>query len=481
MKLFGPMVRLNSKTTKQDWIKMILRMKSIGCILLAGCLHLAAPAAMAQGSADAGQPEKPFTWTLQDCIDWAKQQSITVQRNKVNARSSLIDLKDAKGNRLPTVEFSTSQNLSNRPFQESYSGVIGSEVISFSNKNSYSGSYSVGASMNLYNGGQTKNNIRMAEINSQIAELQVLASELNIEEQITQLYVQILYSQDAVQHDDELIALSQAQLEQARARKQAGMLNKADVSQFESQLAQDKYLKVSHQTTLDSYRLQLKQLLELDGDENLALADPSLDANVLADLPTKQEVYEHALASRPELKAQQLAMDKTYIDEEIAKAGTKPTIVASAGINTNHSSGSGNIFTQLKNQLNNGIGVSMSIPIWDHGRTKNAVARARLQRESAYLDMVDTQKSLWKTIENYWLQARNNQQRYIAAQENVNHCRESYNLTSEQFRLGLKNIVELTQDKTNLSTAIQQMLQAKYEAMLNMALLKYYNGEAIKF
>ena len=426
--------------------------------------------------------EKPYTWTLQDCINWAKQQSITVQRNKVNVRSAQIAIEDAKANRLPTVDFSTYQNVSNRPFQESYSGVIGgSEVVTFNNKNSYSGNYSVSASMNLYNGGQTKNNIRLAEINSQIAELQVLASELTIEEQITQLYIQILYSQDAVNHDDELIALAEAQLEQARARKQAGLLNKADVSQFESQLAQDKYQKVADQTALDGYRLQLKQLMELDGDENLEIADPQLLNDVLAELPDKQTVFQNAVASRPELKAQQLAMDKTYIDEEIAKAGSKPIITASAGISTSNSSGNGNMFTQLKNQWNNGVGVSLNIPIFDHGKTKNAVARARLERENTYLDMVETQKKLWNTIENYWLQAYNNQQRYIAAKEKVDYCGESYNLTSEQFRLGLKNIVELTQDKTNLSTAIQQMLQAKYLALLNMSLLKYYNGDAISF
>lgn len=453
--------------------------KTIGRFLVTACLALVAAGTSAQTATEAA--ETPYTWTLQECIDWAKKQNITVQRNKVNVRSSQVALQDAKANRLPTVNFSTSQYVSNRPFQESYSGVIGTEVVSFSNKNSYSGNYSVDASMNLYNGGQTKNNIRLAEINSQIAELQVLASELNIEEQITQLYVQILYSQDAVEHDDELIALAQSQLEQARARKQAGLFNKADVSQFESQLAQNKYQKVADETTLDSYRLQLKQLMELDGDENLQLADPQLTGNVLADLPDKQTVFQNAVASRPELKAHQLAMDRTYIDEEIAKAGKKPVINASAGISTTNSTGNGNMFTQLKNQWNNGIGVSMIIPIWDQGKTKNAVARARLERESAYLDMVETQKNLWKTIENYWLQARNNQQRYVAAKEKADYCRESYDLTSEQFRLGLKNIVELTQDETNLSTAIQQMLQAKYEALLNIALLKYYNGEGINF
>ena len=453
-------------------------MKSIGYILLAGCMTMMAGNASAQDStAVAG--EQTFTWTLQDCINWAKQQSITVQRNKVNVRSAQVALEDAKANRLPTVDFSTSQYVSNRPFQETYSGVIGSEVVSFSNRNSYSGNYSVNAFMNLYNGGQTKNNIRLAEINSQIAELQVKTSELNLEEQITQLYVQVLYSQDAVTHDDELIALAEAQLEQARARKQAGLLNKADVAQFESQLAQDKYQKVADQTALDGYLLQLKQLMELDGDDNLLLADPQLMNDVLANLPDKQAVFQHAVASRPELKAQQLAMDKTYIDEEIAKAGNKPVITANAGISTTNSSGNGNMFTQLKNQWSNGIGVSLSIPIWDHGKTKNAVARARLDRENTYLDMVETQKNLWKTIENYWLQAYNNQQRYIAAQENVQSCRESYNMTSEQFRLGLKNIVEVTQDKAKLSSAIQQMLQAKYLALLNMALLKYFNGEDI--
>ena len=423
--------------------------------------------------------EEPYTWSLQDCINWAKQQSITVQRNKVSVRSAQVALEDAKANRLPSVDFSTSQYVSNRPFQESYSGVIGSEVVSFSNKNSYSGNYSVNAYMNLYNGGQTKNNIRLAEINSQIAELQVLTSELILEEQITKLYVQILYSQDVLKHDDELIALAQKQLEQARARKQAGLLNKADVSKFESQLAQDKYQKVADQTALDGYRLQLKQLMELDGDDNLVISDPELLSNVLADLPDKQTVFQHAVASRPEFKAQQLAMDKSYIDEEIAKASGRPVITASAGMSTTNSSGNGNLFTQLKTQWNNGVGVTLSIPIWDHGKTKNAVARARLNRENTYLDMVETQKNLWKTIENYWLQAHNNQQRYLAAQENVNYCRESYNMTSEQFRLGLKNIVELTQDKTNLNTATHLMLQAKYEALLNMALLKYYNGENI--
>jgi len=313
---------------------------------------------------------QPTTWTLQQCIDWAKQQSITVQRNRVSERTAELNLADAKGNRLPTVSASSSQQFSNRPFQQGSSSVVGSEVVYTNNKNSYTGSYGVNASMTLYNGGQTGNNIKLAELNTQIAELNTLASELSIEEQITQLYVQILYSQEAVKQDQELINLSQAQLDRARELKKAGLLNKADVSQLESQTAQDKYQKVADETTRDNYKLQLKQLMELDGDAELNLADPELENDVLAELPAKLEVYNHAVETRPEIKAQQLAMDKTYLDEKIAAAGYRPTISANAGITTNNTTGNGNMFTQLKDQWNNGIGVTISVPIWDHGKTK---------------------------------------------------------------------------------------------------------------
>ena len=137
------------------------------------------------------------------------------------------------------------------------------------------------------------------------------------------------------------------------------------------------------------------------------------------------------------------------------------------------------MFTQLKKRWNNGVGVNVTVPIWDHHKTRNAVAKARLEKEYARLTLVETEKTLWKTIENYWQTAYSNQHRYESAQQKVNAARTSYELTSEQFRLGLKNIIELMTDKTTYSAAMQQMLQAKYMAVLNTALLKYYGGEKI--
>ena len=419
---------------------------------------------------------KPAAWTLEDCIRWAKQENVTVKRGRVNVEQQRIAIEEARSNRLPTVSFSTSQGVSYQPFRANSLSVNGSQVTTNVHKAGYSGNYGLSASMPLYDGGQIKNNIKLQELNSQIAELAVHQTLLSIEENITKLYVQILYAQESLKMDDEQIALAQQQLDRAKALFKAGMLNKADVSQMESQLANDQYQKVADETSLADYKLQLKQIMELDGDYDLVLADPVLASEVLAPLPSKIDVYQAALLSRPEIRSGQLAIDRSELNVKIAQAQGKPSINANAGINTSNNTGGGNMFTQLKDQWNNSLGVSLNLPVWDHGKTKNAVARAKLERETAELDLIDTQKSLWKTIENYWLQAYSSQQRYIAAKAKADAARTSYELTSEQFRLGLKNIIELTTDKTTYSASQQQMLQAKYMALLNIAMLHYYGN-----
>lgn len=121
-----------------------------------------------------------------------------------------------------------------------------------------------------------------------------------------------------------------------------------------------------------------------------------------------------------------------------------------------------------------GGGFSVSIPLFDNRQTKTAVNKACIQQQQILLDMKNEQTQLYSTIENYWLQANTNQSQYQAAKVSRESAQESYNLLSEQFRLGLKNIVELRTGKDNLLRAQQNELQAKYLAILNLDMLKFY-------
>ena len=120
---------------------------------------------------------------------------------------------------------------------------------------------------------------------------------------------------------------------------------------------------------------------------------------------------------------------------------------------------------------------AFAIPIFSNRQNKSAVEKARLQYHSSELDLRQAHKDLYQTIESLWLDATSSQAQFTAAKEQVESAMTSYELVSEQFGQGMKNTVELLTEKNNLLSARQQLLQAKYMAVLNRALLRFYSGE----
>lgn len=423
----------------------------------------------------------PAQWDLQSCIDYALEQNISIRKNRVTAESTQIDVKTAKAALFPSLSFSTSQQVVNRPYQETSNMVSGNEIISSSSKTSYNGNYGLNASWTLYNGSKRLKTIKQEQLNNQVAELDVATSENSIQESIAQIYIQILYAAESVRVNENTLQVSIAQRDRGQQLLDAGSIAKSDFAQLDAQVSADRYQLVTAQTTLQDYKLQLKQLLELDGESEMNIYLPALsDENVLTPLPTKRDIYVSALAIRPEIEAGKLNIEASELGIDIAKSSYFPTISLSAGIGTNHTSGSDFTFAeQVKNGWNNSIGVSVSVPIFNNRQTKSAVQKAKLQRETSMLSLLEEQKALYKTIEGLWLDANSAQQQYAAANAKLQSTQISYELISEQFNLGMKNTVELLTEKNNLLQAQQEQLQAKYMAILNAQLLKFYQGDKL--
>lgn len=418
--------------------------------------------------------QQPDPWTMQSCIDYALKQNITLRKNRINAQSTAIDVKTARAALFPSLSFSTSQNMVNRPYQETSSIVSGSEILSSSSKTSYNGNYGLNASWTIYNGNKRLNTIQQEKLNNRMAELDVATSENNIEEMIIQTYIQILYANESVKTNESTLSVSEAQCERGRKLLAAGSIASSDLAQLEAQVSTDRYQLVTSQATLDDYKLQLKQLLELDGTQEMNLDLPTMgNETVLIPLPDKMDVYQSALALRPEIEASKLNVQASGLGVNIARAGYLPTLSLSAGIGTSNTSGSDFTFSeQMKNGWNNSLGVTLSVPIFRNRQTKSAVEKARLQVQSSQLDLLDQQKTLFKTIESLWLDANTAQQRYVAASEKLRSTQTSYDLINEQFGLGMKNTVELLTANNSLLSARQEQLQAKYMAILNARLLE---------
>lgn len=421
-------------------------------------------------------------WTLEDCINYALEKNIQLQQNKISLQESEEDVKEAKAALFPSLSFSTGHNVVNRPYQENSSTVSGTEIISSDSKTTYSGNHGLNAQWTLWNGNQRLNNIKQQKTNREIAQLTVAETENMLKEQIAQLFIQILYADESIAINKGTVEVSRATYERAQELFKEGSISKADLAQLEAQLSNDEYQLVTSESTLRNYKLQLKQLLELDNTKEMSLVLPHIsDEHVMELLPSQTDVYQTALATRPEIKSSKLDIDNAKLAISSAKAGYMPTISLSASTSsTTNSSSSNNWTQQMKYGWNNMIGLSLSLPIFDQRQTKTSIRKARLQYDTTQLNLINAQKELYSTIESLYLDALNAQQQYVAAETKLKSSQTSFDMVSEQFNLGMKNTVELLTEKNNLLSAQQQRIQAKYMAILNRTLLNFYAGQEIE-
>lgn len=421
------------------------------------------------------------TWTLQECIDYALANNIQLKQKAISKASSHEDVLQSKSALFPSLSFSTNQNTSWRPFAESTINLTNGSMTTNKNTVSYNGSYGLNANWTVWNGNRNTNAIKQNELSEKMAELDTEKQANSIQEQIAQLYIQILYQNEAVKVNEEIVKASEMQRDRAKVMVEVGSLARVDLVQLEAQVTQDKYSLVNAQSQLSNYKLQLKQLLEIHNAEDFDVAIPDAsEEKVLSLIPNEESVYAAALSSRPEIQSSKLNIESSEIAVATARAGFMPTVSLTAGIGTNNSSGQNTVFAkQIKTNLSNSLGVSVSMPIFDQRQARTNVRKAKYSLQTSELNLQDAQKQLYSSIENYWQNATTSQQQYIYAKKNVESMQESYGLVSEQFNLGLKNIVELTTGKNNLLQAQQQMLQTKYTALFNKAMLNFYSGEKI--
>ncbi|WP_374689915.1 TolC family protein [uncultured Prevotella sp.] len=422
-------------------------------------------------------------WSLKDCIDYALANNIQLQKAKVQQLSALEDIKQSQSALLPSLSLSTSQNVSYNPWPEQGSAMIaGNKVQADVKKVYYNGSYSLSGNWTVWNGGQNTNTVKLNKLAAEQARLDSAVTANNVLEQIAQLYVQILYSDEAISVTKESLKTSQANEERGKTMVSVGKMSKADLAQLTAQRAEDEYSIVEAESNLRNYKRQLKQLLQIADNDEFDVAIPSTtDEMALKEVPAMNDVYTAALAQRPEIQNAKLGIESSDLSVKIAKAGKMPTVSLNAGLSTSTTSMSQNGWgNQMKNNFTVGGGVSVSIPLFDNRKTKTSVNKAMLQKESYMLDLQDKQTTLYSTVENYWLQAVTNQNKFKAARVSTESAQASYELLSEQFNLGLKNIVELMTGKTHLLQAQQNELQSKYLAILNLNMLDFYRTGEIK-
>lgn len=422
-------------------------------------------------------------WTLNECIDYAIANNISLRKTSLQRMSATEDILQSQANLFPTLNGSTSHNVTYRPWpQNGQESVQNGYVVSSVDKVYYNGSYGVNLNWTVWNGGINKNTVRLNRLTEQQAELDSAITANSIQEQILQLYVQIVYSTEAIKVFEKNLETSRYNEERGKAMVENKLMSKADLSQLTSQRAQDEYSIVESQSNLRGYKRQLKQLLQIVDDEDFDVVTPeTTDEMALQPIPTISDVYISSLNNRPEIENAKVGIESSNLSIKMAKAQRLPTLGLNATFGTNTTSMNSNAWgTQLKNNFALGAGLTLSIPIIDGRKTKTAVNKALIQREQYLLSLEEKQTELHSTIENYWLQATNNQSKFIAAKEVTKSAQESYDMLSGKYKESIINIVELMTGRDKLLSAQQNELQSKFLTILNIEMLEFYKNGTLK-
>ncbi|MBA4411289.1 MAG: TolC family protein [Bacteroidota bacterium] len=419
-------------------------------------------------------------WSLQKCIDYALQNNIQIKQQALNSEYYSNQLGQAKFNRLPNLNAGFQNNMS-------FGRTIGPDNI-YLDINSNSTSGSLNSNVTIWNGFTLTNSIKMADMDLRASLEEMKKAKDDIMLNIAASYLEILFADELVVVAEDLLKITQLQIDRTTKLVEAGSLAKGSLLEIEAQYAREELNVVNAQNRLQLAYLALYQLLEVPSTESFKIEKPTLpEIGANLSLLNSMDVFRNAVQLKPAVKGAEFKLESARKQLLIAKGSLMPTLSFGGNYynfyNNKYTDRYGNklLFdSQFKTNERYGFGASLNIPIFNRYQAKTGVKNAQIQLENTELQLQNTKNLLRKDIEQSYTNALAAFKRYVANQKAVVSSKEAFRYTEEKFNVGMINSVEYNQSKNNLSKAQSDLLQAKYEYIFRTKILDFYNGEIIQ-
>ena len=425
----------------------------------------------------AGAQAQERVWTLPQCINHALENNLSVKQSGLNVEQKEIDLNSAENDRLPSVSGSAGQNFS---FGR---GLTADNT--YANTNTTNTSFSVGAQVPVFNGFQIKHNIELSKLNLAAATADLEKAKDDIRVAVAQAYVQILYDMEILDVAKSQVEIDSLQVVRLTEMAANGKASRAEVSAQEASLAQSRVSATQAGNNLSLAVLDLTQLLELPSPEGFHIARPSVEGLETAMLMDPEAIYADAVQVKPAVKAEEIRLDQTLKNIDLAKSSFLPSLSLSGGLGTNYYTSSGypssGFADQIKNNFSQYIGLNLSIPIFSHFSNRNQVRNARLSYSNQEIMLDNTRKTLYKEIQQAYYNAVGSQAKFRSSQVAASSAEDAFELAQAKYENGKSGITEFNEAKARYMSAESDLVQARYEYLYQSKILDFYRGRDLDF
>ena len=413
-------------------------------------------------------------WTLDECVDYAMEHNVTILQHIISQNNAEYQYKMSKNAWLPTVSADASQNFGFGQSPSAY-GVYVSD-------NSASTSFGISAGMPLFNGLSLYNQIKSSSLELDASKKDLEAAKYDLKLLIMSYYMQVVYNKELKAIAEQQLEITEEQHSKTQQLFELGKVAESNVYESAAQVATAKSSLVQANNNLVLSILDIVQALELESMDGFDVVSPDDFKDVEnQSLPSQETTYNFALQHQPKMEAANLRLEKSYVDVKSSKSAWYPSLSLYAG----YSTGYYNYFSseretspfgdQLNNNGRTSIGLRLSVPIFNAMQTKYKVEMTKLSIENQQLAINTAQKELKKEIQQAYYNALAAEQKYIAADETFQSAEVAYRYSSESYDAGKATLLELNESKNRLFKSQSEMLQAKYEYLYRVEVLKYYN------
>lgn len=426
-------------------------------------------------SGHAAAAADPQVYSLEQAIDLA-----LANNPELNIMQSRIEQADAQfGESLagfyPQIKTSLSFQYSNNPAQ-AFSMLLAQRRLNFAgtdfNHPGFVNDYrpQVSATYSLFRGGQDYHLSEAAKLGLETSELEKSAVRNHLVNNVTAAFYGELAAMESRKVSQRAIEAVQSQLDQTRARQEAGAELRSDVLSLEAQLAEARDVDIQAANAIELAQNMLKTLL------GLAVGDPfAINQSDIKSLPEApvgfDALLDQALANHPELKAAQNRVEMAEQHLSAAKAAYLPR--ADAFIS--YGSDSKNL-TYNSNQDNLTTGVVVELDVFNGFATQEKVKRAEHELTAAKEAARQTRLHIENQLKTAQLRLQEALNRVKVSSAGAQSADEALRLVGEQRQAGVVTVTRFLEAEVARDRAQSRLINAHYDALRAEAELKQASG-----
>lgn len=415
------------------------------------------------------------TWTLQECITYALENSLALQQNSYTNQIDQINLTQAKKRQNPSLSFNSNLNLQ-----------LGRNINIITNLPETVTAISNGLSLNsnipIFNGFQIKNTIEQSRLNEMASKEDLESNKSNIALNVATAYLNALGAKETLKDNEATLALTQEQLNRIDRLINAGSVPKNDRLNILAQVSGNEQQIIASQNRLDIALLTLQQSMNYRGNEEMKLQDlPDITLEEDPFLLQYEELYQDAKANF--LRSNDLRYESAKVGIDIAKGAKYPSLNGSAGVSTNYFNSNkfddDSYFNQVDDQLGYFVGLNLNVPIFDNYTSQAGIERAKVNLAITENQNDQSEQQLRSNVQQVLTDARFTKKQMESAAYTVEAQKAAFENAEKRFELGAINSYDLVNANNQYNSAKINYIIAKYDYLFKMKILDIYRGKPV--